>query len=667
MFLCLFVIAHGQGDSSFAPSTFPSPEDVFKTGGDTALTSYINSLLQSDEYPQEAKLEYLQKSATLLRKKQQFERSIEVYELLIKEAERSKDSLMLASGYIGAAHSLHALGMLNRALDYAFQGLSISEQSGLVKQKLDALIRIGIVKKDLGMYTEAIQYYESALEIAQSTNNQYWLGALYNNLGSVYKLLGIYSRAKELFLTAIEINKANGFKRHLSYNYNNLANTYEESGDLENARLYHEKSIELKKELGENQTLAVSYGNIALVYMKLNQFERAREYLDLAKEYTKKYRVTYMYPDLYSTYAALYSRQSNYKKAFSMLEKLIRFKDSIAAIDRNELISQYEARYNQQIIEHENKILRKNIEIAKAQNFKKNIYLSVFAGCVILLIIVVILYYITNRARTEANERLRLQNDAILKQSRRLETQRKRLEEASEKLEQLQKDKDLFFSTISHDMRGPLNAIATTVMLMKEKPESQTLEEELMVLEYSVQNLESLVEDILDFANLEQNGDLKIEYGPFTLQSLLDPIAKPFEFLAKEKQIDFVVQNRHAATEVVSDVKRIRQVIYNLLSNAFKFTSEGFVKLTLDLANHRKNVLKISVQDTGIGIPKDKLESIFLKFEQADNSVYKEFGGSGLGLFIAKSIVDKLGGSIAVDSTPDLGTTFTVEIPLGEG
>lgn len=586
-----------------------------------------------------------------------------IYSLVQSVAKQHNDSSKLCTSYYYLGLSYKNLGLANRGLVYLFQGLSLSEQINDVDRNAQILLLIGNIKKEQNLLIESIDFFERALKLSLQIQGEELTSSIYNNLGSAYKKSGDYARAKEYFLASLEINKRTANVKNLSYNYNNLANVYEETGELDNAIIYHQKSIDLKIELGDKPSLAYSYSNMALVYIKKREFATARGYVEKAIQLAKEYHVAYILPVVYQQQADIFKEMGDFRNALESITRMNAVKDSLDALDKEAIINEMEAKYEQQLLVNENELLRKDIQLSESEIYRKDAFLWILGICVGMLLIVLVSYYFSYKNRLEANIKLKEQNAAILAQKQRIENQKIRIEESTKSLEQVRQDKEVFFSTISHDMRGPLNAINAIVSIMKGETEKPS--EELMVLDYSAQSLNALVEDILDFSNLE-SGRLQIEQRTFSIHDLLTEIAHTFQFISNEKEVDLIVEMTGSTEKMMGDQRRIRQVIFNLLGNAFKFTKEGFVKMTLqiDELDSMNHSIFISVQDTGIGIHENKLDVIFNKFTQASREIYKDFGGSGLGLFISKILIEQMKGTLTVHSKVGEGTVFEIRLTL---
>ncbi|WP_299269901.1 ATP-binding protein [uncultured Psychrosphaera sp.] len=222
--------------------------------------------------------------------------------------------------------------------------------------------------------------------------------------------------------------------------------------------------------------------------------------------------------------------------------------------------------------------------------------------------------------------------------------------------------KSQFLANMSHEIRTPLTAIiGFAEVLLQHKPSQEESDQHLTTIIRSGRHLTALLGEILDLSKIE-NQKLDLELLRFNLPSLLQDIEQIYQLNCQQKQLEFILVLESVIPEwIVTDSTRVKQVIHNLLNNAIKFTDTGKVELHISFAPETKT-LKIDVIDTGQGIAQDKQALIFESFRQADTSITRNFGGTGLGLFITKSLVELMHGSIDVDSTLGAGSKFSVTI-----
>ena len=238
--------------------------------------------------------------------------------------------------------------------------------------------------------------------------------------------------------------------------------------------------------------------------------------------------------------------------------------------------------------------------------------------------------------------------------------------------------KSEFFSNMSHELRTPLNSLLILARQLKDNPKHNLTEEQVeyaSVIHSSGTDLLRLLNDILDLAKVE-SGTVTLEIGELPLDELQDALERDFGPVADQKGVAFSVELAPGLPPTIAtDPGRLRQVLNNLLSNAFKFTAQGEVSVRMSRADNgwrpennklgrAGGVIAFSIADTGIGITAETQRRIFEAFAQADGTTARQYGGTGLGLSISRELVRLLGGEIALTSTPDQGSTFTVYLPL---
>ncbi|MBI9083373.1 MAG: response regulator [Desulfobacterales bacterium] len=242
-----------------------------------------------------------------------------------------------------------------------------------------------------------------------------------------------------------------------------------------------------------------------------------------------------------------------------------------------------------------------------------------------------------------------------------------RVRERTADLEAANRFKSEFVANMSHEIRTPMNGvIGACALALRERPQQKT-REYLEMIHSSAITLMGLVNDILDFSSIE-SGRIKFESKPFSLRETVERIYDVFHDMIQEKDLEFAVDiPRDIPDPLIGDPLRLRQIIVNLLGNAFKFTDGGEVVLRIrsQQQTRRELVLLFSVSDTGIGIEKEQIATVFDAFVQADSSSTKANSGTGLGLAICKKLIELMGGNIWVQSDPGMGSTFSFTVRFG--
>ncbi|WP_339389554.1 response regulator [Vibrio neptunius] len=225
--------------------------------------------------------------------------------------------------------------------------------------------------------------------------------------------------------------------------------------------------------------------------------------------------------------------------------------------------------------------------------------------------------------------------------------------------------KSEFLANMSHEIRTPMNGIVGVAELLKETKPNEVQRNYVDILLTSSHTLLDIINDILDFSKIEA-GHFELDPTEFDLKLLIQQQANEYSIRAKQKELFFDCNIDPAVPQKIeADSIRLKQVINNLIGNALKFTQRGYVELNLKmLESESGQQLQFEVKDTGVGIAKDKLSSIFNKFQQADSSITRQYGGTGLGLAISQKIVQMMGGTLEVTSEVNLGSSFYFSIPI---
>lgn len=539
----------------------------------------------------------------------------------------------------------------DKALLYARKAKQYATEQKLQKEIADSHLAIGNIYHELNRQDDAIENYIRSITI-------------YNNLKpSLNSAFCYYS----LGLSYLEKNNLN-----LAENYFNKAGAEYRSINIPDAKdlIDLQKGIILKnkgnvkgaikqfKEIINKNTSESIFEAKAEAYFQLAEIEAETKpklaiiYLEkayaIAKEGSntnQKLRITRRLSDLYDSIKS--TAQSHY-----YLKKFILIRDSLFNIrTRTTDVPAYEKYIATEQLKTIDKINRENKAQEKSIKFSKLISILSIALISILSLLSLSLYK-NNIIRTKTNQLLKDKNQE-------LEIEKERAERAS-------KARAEFLSTVSHELRTPLNAInGITHILIEDNPKPSQMNY-LNSLKFSGNYLLTFINDILEINRVESDV-VEVETIDFDLRDLLENILGSFTEIAnKNKTVYHLDLDEKIPSTLIGDPTKLSQIFINLINNAIKFTKNGHVWVSATVKKEKTNSVKIhfEVRDTGIGIPKDRIETIFDSFTQGSVEINRKYGGTGLGLAIVKRLVHLLGGKIKLDSEENKGSRFYFDISL---
>jgi len=523
----------------------------------------------------------------------------------------------------------------------------IYQESRDTRGQAMALLSIGALYRQGADYDAALRYYDQAIDTYAA--DPLLLVSLLNNRGNVLTEMGQYRRALIDQQRALDVARQLKNRSFETRILGNVARAQRGAGMVDAAWRSISSGLQLARAehadavLKQLQTLA---GRIAIdrgdVGEALALVDRAFAGVDPK---TTPLAVRDNHRNAYLVYAAA----GETAKALAHLEALDRLNEQAAQLTTSTKTALMSARFDFQnqelrIARLKQEELRRNVAFERANARFERILFGGIAAAVAVLIALLSFGVVALRRSRDAIRRANID-----------------LAATNAALEKALKAKGDFLATTSHEIRTPLNGILgmAQVMLRDDSLPPET-RDRLDIIHDAGVSMRSLVDDILDVAKM-QSGNLSVERVPMDLIATVEDVARLWQRQAEDRGLRFVLERADVPRWVEGDPVRLRQILFNLLSNALKFTPAGAIRLRVEAPGER---LSITVTDSGIGIASDRLEEVFESFRQADNSTTRRYGGTGLGLTICRNLARAMGGDITVSSAPGQGATFTLDLPL---
>lgn len=585
--------------------------------------------------------------------------------------QQNKDNDNIAKNINQIGQLYRYMGNYSDAMDSHVEALRIYESLGNKSGIAASLIYSGIVYRNLGKKEQALLNYNQALKISRELSDYTNIVNALLSIGNIYWYDNENKKALAFFEEALAISQQEGFTGdHPAGIINNIGNVYRNLKDYNKALDYYKQSLDISREIGDKNLIATTIKNIGIAYQESGRFSQAIQHLTESRDLAKQIHLLNVQREALDHLSQTYTALADYKKALEYFIEFSRLKDSLFDEETSDKMSIMQLGYDLKEQEQEKTIneIDLMLEIERERNLRNIIvFISVFA------IFLVILLWYRNRLKNKSNYELRELNTNL---ERRVEERTIRLREENEERKKVQQQAELanetknrFLATISHEVRTPINAIIGFCDLAINPDVHDDHQTNLKRVKDSSEHLLALIKDIIDYAQIE-SGKMELKKFSFDIHNLIDSIVNAYYLDASSKNIKLTHKvGDNVPKFVKGDSDALRQILYNLIGNAIKFTDKGSIDIKVDLEEQdlkTNNVkLKFIVKDTGIGISQLKQKLIFMDFTQGGGtSSSRRYGGVGLGLTICKYFIEFMGGSISVKSEKDKGSEFEFDITL---
>ena len=584
--------------------------------------------------------------------------------LQLYEKINDKDGISTVSNNIGNVYQVWS--NYEKALFYYLKSLAIEEELGTKSGIAVAFNNIGIIYHNWKNYDKALDYYKRGLKIEEELKNKSGIAESLNNIAIIYDETGKYKEAIELYERSLQIEEENDNKIGISVSLSNIGEFYEDRGDYDKALNYYNKSIVIDKEIENNIGIGQTYNQLGNLYTHLKQYNKAIDFYNLSNNIVEPLDIIETITENYKGLAEVYTKLKNYKKAIFFSNKYHSLKDSIFSetmLERqNNLQADFEIEKREKEIEllnTEKQVRAMEIKEKQFQLKQQKTLLFILFGGIASFIIFVLLLFRQIKNKNKAFKLLSLQNKEI-------EKNRLELINAKENAEESDRLKSSFLASVSHEIRTPINGILGVSEILKydDLPKDQK-NELLKLINFNGQQLVAILDDIIDISQIE-TGQLIIRIEDCNVDNILSELFhyyNEYKIIARKSNLEIKLNKPTNKTDlfIKTDSYCLKKILSNLIGNAIKFTQKGFVEFGYE---KKTDGLQFFVKDTGIGIPAKNLKMIFERFRQVDETLTRQYGGTGLGLTISEQLVNLLDGNIRVESEEGKGSIFYFWIPI---
>ena len=582
---------------------------------------------------------------------------------LLKNANKKNHWLYLGNYYKG--HGYRGKRNLEKALEsYLTSAQYVGNSNKRAEDSVSVYIALGDTYSDAKNHNTSMYYYNKAIANVRKSIDSLKLGKILINAGGEYINVDEVDSALLYFKEAEMIFGEINYKSGLGTSLSCIGVALGRKGQYKDAEIKLLKAIEISEKQGNIAAYSHFHINLARIYRKSNQLQKAKLYAENGGTYAKKHgnRALFMYSceELYE----VFKQERDYKNALFYRNQYILYKDSINSQETIRKMADLQTEFE---------VSKKQVEVDKAQTQlelvekEKQNQQIVGLGLILILFLTSTLAYIVfrnSKREKETNNVLREQKEELLSQKEELEAQKEELQTQRDIMEEINNTKDRLFSIISHDLRTPVGVLHWGTTLIKDALESKDYDKLWNFtgnMEKSVKNVQVLLDNLLEWA-ITQRGQYTLHPEETDLSECIDETVAFYTELAQSKEITLTHSPPPGKSFLTIDRNSLSTIVRNLLSNALKFTGNGgFVHI---LTERKRDSVTISIEDSGVGIPREKLKAIFsMKTKKSSRGTGQE-KGLGIGLNLVYEFVKMNNGEIEVESTVGTGTIFTVRFPL---
>lgn len=533
-----------------------------------------------------------------------------------------------------------------------------------------ALQALGSLHNDAHSYTTALEYFSRAADVFPGDDVLMLTNK--NNVANILRETGDFEKARENFFEALSIAEALESPILVGRILSNIAELEDYAGRDEAAKVYLDAALKALDTEGGDEWARYARSTAANLALKAGDLVKAKLAVEEGFRGIDIETTNFSYTKLHEAASKVYAARGDWSEAFDHLEQFKRLEDEAGALAASSNLALISGRFQYQEQQTRLERLRmdqalQEAELLEAAQRQRQQQAIILAASVVVLIVVClsVALFLQQRGVSLVNGKLRDTVDQLSNEIALRKDVEAALIEARDRAETADRMKSTFLATMSHELRTPMNGILgfTEVLLSGDLTDEQR--EQIEIIDQSSGSLLTLINDILDLSQLEA-GKFRLRKSAFDLRITVENAVKLLRAKAQEKHLGLVVHiEPDVPLRAYGDEDRLRQILLNLVGNAVKFTDQGAVTLVVSKGVGDREI-DFFVQDTGAGIPDDKIGQLFNRFSQVDGKDAPDDPGSGLGLAICKELVSAMDGDIGCSSVPGQGSIFRFCVPLAD-
>ncbi|AYB35190.1 tetratricopeptide repeat protein [Chryseolinea soli] len=496
-----------------------------------------------------------------------------------------------------------------------------------------SLSNIGNIQYLLGNYDKAETYALRCADIAKKLNKASSIAYANRLLGRIYRKQKRFDEALKNYNASLDVYQRSGERREMGETNTNIGNIYFELEKFTDALDYYSRALRIKRSIPDSVGMAYDFNASAQAFFQLGKPDKAVLYFDSAMFFAQKKRLLSLVMDGYKGKSEIYSQEKQYRLAHENYVRYTELNDSLETLRNETAAKELEAKYESEKKQGEINALHAENEIKTLQLEQQRSRWIYLAGVALLSLLLIVVLY--NRYRIK--------------------------QRSAEKLKQLDAAKSRFFANISHEFRTPLTLIISPLQNCLSQPHAGLGTDDIRMMHRHATRLHMLINQMLDLSRIE-SGKMRLQVEEKDIHHTVRTLCSVFQSQADQRGMDYQVIVSDEVGSGFIDVDKLEKIVYNLVSNAFKFTPDGG-RIVVE-ATRQESAIALRVRDNGIGIPAHHIPFIFDRFYRVDDSQTRSTEGTGIGLALAKELAEVHRGTLQLTSEEGSGSTFVLTLPV---